>query len=589
MSPGRRWVWVAFLAVVCACLPGETDPGAVIDDQSVEPTHQRSGDQGDAAHTDDHGATHADDRSSPEVGETHDDPLPAEGSPEVRTCWTADAHGIGGEILLTDATEALGLVEPLTGMLGHAFAAGDVNGDGWQDLFVGTFADRPQETYMQRGASGPSPDLLLTGGPDGFVVDESFPSSRERTSGAVMADLTGDGHLNLVAARNPRGDGRGAGPTLAYHNDGNTLTDAVTLLPDTGARAVAVLDVEGNGRLDLFVAEDRWSGGSSVLLRNDGDLRFTDVTTQVGLPDDVHGLGVGAADLTGNGLADLFVAGSNRLFVNQGDGTFREADAEVFGWEIHGNEDDVAGIAIADMNRNGRLDIVLGQHFNSTLDLDEQVPIRLYLNEGVDAAGDPVFRDVTDEAGLSGLPTKAPHVEIADLDNDGWPDIITSASAGHGTLPAVFRHEGVTDGLPRFSSPEGLGDDQYWVTGGAIDLTRDGRLDVVLVEWLPQKPTRLWTNTGPAGSWLQIEVPPDAFGARVEVFEPGGLDNPDAIVGVREVIASIGYAAGGPPLVHIGLGELTTVGVRVTLPDGRGAALREVAANRHLAVGVPCR
>ena len=147
----------------------------------------------------------------------------------------------------------------------------------------------------------------------------------------------------------------------------------------------------------------------------------------------------------------------------------------------------------------------------------------------------------------------------------------------------------MTDGLPRFSTPEGLGDDQYWVTGGAVDLTRDGRLDVILVEWFPHEPTRLWTNDGPAGSWLQIEVPPDAFGAHVEVFEPDGLDNPDAIIGVREVIASIGYAAGGPPLVHIGLGELATVDVRVTLPDGRFAAMRGVASDRHLAVGVPCR
>ena len=589
MSPPRRWVWVAIIAVLGACLSVERDPEAVTDDRDEEPIDRRRDDDGDADDTDDYGAADTDHRSPPRASEVPDDPVPAEGSLEVRTCWTADAHGTGGEIVLTDATDARGLLEPLTGMLGHAFAAGDVTGDGWQDLFVGTFADRPKEIYTQRGATGASPDQLLRGGPDGFVVDESFPGARERTSGAVMADLTGDGHLDLVAARNPRGDGRGAGPTLVYRNDGNALTEAVTLVPDTGARAVAVLDVEGNGRLDLFVAEDRWSGGSSVLLRNDGELRFTDVTAQVGLPDDVHGLGAGAADLTGNGHPDLFVAGSNRLFVNQGDGTFREAEADVFGWELHGNEDDVAGISIADMNRNGRLDIVLGQHFNSTLDFDERVPVRLYLNEGVDAAGDPVFRDVTDEAGLSGLPTKAPHVEIADLDNDGWPDIITSASAGQGTLPAVFRHEGVTDGLPRFSTPEGLGDDQYWVTGGAVDLTRDGRLDVILVEWFPHEPTRLWTNDGPAGSWLQIEVPPDAFGAHVEVFEPDGLDNPDAIIGVREVIASIGYAAGGPPLVHIGLGELATVDVRVTLPDGRFAAMRGVASDRHLAVGVPCR
>jgi enediyne biosynthesis protein E4 len=89
-------------------------------------------------------------------------------------------------------------------MYGHAFAAGDMTGDGWYELFDGTFADRPDDTYRVRGATGPSPDRLLAGGPDGFAVHTGFPAAFERTSGAVMADLTGDGQLELVAARNPR-------------------------------------------------------------------------------------------------------------------------------------------------------------------------------------------------------------------------------------------------------------------------------------------------------------------------------------------------------------------------------------------------
>ncbi len=512
------------------------------------------------------------------------------GSVGLLTCWTAEP--IGGEpgIAFVDRTADYGLVQPLVGMHAHAAAWGDLDGDGGPDLVVGSFADRRDEVYAVRGGTGPTPDTLMTGSP--LVPSSAFPPVWGRTSGAVMADLDGDGDQDVVLVRNMRQRDRGDAPTHVYRNDGDRFT-LVEL--DFGrlfsGRSIGVLDHNRDGLLDLFVVEDRFgSVDSSVLLENRGDMRFEDVSSAGGIPGGVHGLGIATSDLDGDGHTDVFVGGSNRLFLG-GDTRFTEVVTDVFAWETYGNEDDVAGAAIADLNRDGRPDLVIGHHFNSTLDKDARVPVRVYLNEG--SADGLQFTDVTAGTGLPGLPTKAPHVEIADVDNDGWPDIVTSASAADGTAPAVFRHLGLdASGVPVFDTPTGLGSPQYWVTGPTADVDRDGRLDLLLVEWEPSLPSKLMMNASETGNWLEVSVGVGAgipaVGTVVHVWEAGAMDDPARLVGMREIVASQGYAAGGLQVAHFGLGDRTSVDVRVTLVDGRTIDLAATPANQHLRVPDGC-
>ncbi len=343
----------------------------------------------------------------------------------------------GGPPTFADATDALGLTAPLTGMMGHAAAVADVDGDGWVDLFVGTFADRPAAEYALRGAAGPSPDRLLLGGPAGFHVDDTFAGTPGRTTAAAFADLDGDGDPDLVVARNFRRGEVGSAPSLVFRDDGGHLVAAGELPTDTmSARAVVPVDLDGDGHLDLVVLADRFgSDETSRIFKGDGRLGFTDATAAFGLPADVVGLGAAAADLTGDGWPDLVVvgeAGRNRLFVNDGAGHLREDASAELDWPIYGKEDDTSGVAVADLDRDGRLDLVIGHHYTSTLDFGKRVPVRVYRNERTDADGMPVLQDVTDQTGIPGFATKAPQVEIADFDADGWPDILVGASAGGG-------------------------------------------------------------------------------------------------------------------------------------------------------------
>ncbi len=489
-----------------------------------------------------------------------------------RVVYKAAAAGAGGTVRFEDATGPWGLDGALTGMLGHTTAAADVDGDGWTDLFVGTFADRPVAEYKVRGADGPAPDRLLLGGPDGFRIDDRFPGARGRSSGAAFADLDGDGHPDLVVARNVR-EGRSAGeaPSEVLRNLGDGRFErAVVIKEPGGARSIGLLDYDGDGRTDLFVTEDRWTGGASRLLRNDGDFAFTDVTTDAGLPADLVGMGVATADLDGDGTADLFVGGSNRIFLNDGDGRFREGDSDTFTWKVFGDEDDPAGVAAGDVNRDGRTDLVIGQHYGSTVDDGRRVPVRLYLNRGPVDGGSVRFEDVTESAGLPGLPTKSPHVEIADLDADGWPDIVTSA-ASDDTTPVVFRNLG-RGGTPEFEVVGTPGPTQYWPSGVVFDADRDGRLDVVLTDFDAARPTLILRNTSGAGHWVAVDAP---VGARVELYRTGATRD---LLGAATVAGSTGFGAGGPAVAWFGVGDERAVEARVRAPglDAR----RRIRADR---------
>ncbi len=503
------------------------------------------------------------------------------------TCWQADPSDGADHIAFSDVTEEYGLIEPLIGMFGHAAAWGDINGDLFPDLVVGSFADRSKERYEHRGATGPAPDRLLVQSDHGFVIYEGFPQPFGRSSGAVFADLDNDRDLDLVVARNVK-DGQDLAATTVYENvDGSFVAVDSGIAGDLGGRSIGVLDYDGDGALDLFIVEDRYRGGHSRLYRNTGRLHFVDVTAAAGFPEALAGLGVATADVDGDDDVDLFVAGDNRLFLDIGE-RFEEAGAESFRWPPVGDEDDPAGAAFGDVDRDGRMDLVIGQHFNSTVDSGVPAPVRLFLNR-TEPGGEVVFEEITDAAGLIPLPTKAPHVEIVDMDNDGWPDIVTSASSADGTRPAVFRGLGIQDGLPRFDPPDGLGDAQYWVAAPTADVDLDGRLDLLLVEFEPSRPSYLLRNESASGNWLEVSVGEEAgggIGAHVFVYSSS---TPNRLLASANITASRGYSAGIPAIAHIGLGEIDTVDVVVRLPGGRELSISGVSANRHIKLPDGCR
>jgi hypothetical protein len=290
------------------------------------------------------------------------------------------------------------------------------------------------------------------------------------------------------------------------------------------------------------------------------------------------------------------VSGSNRLFLSRGDGTYREGGSAAFQYRPINNEATPCGVAAGDLDLDGDLDIVV---------VDHSQPARqhLFLNEGL-RDGVPAFRDATRQAGLAyefpswtpeQLHLKHAHVEIADLDNDGWPDVAVAATwlDGGESRPFVCRNFGRREGHVRFAVPPVERGNAYFAAGPVGDFDRDGRLDLFFAGSRSEMPSRLFLNRAPASHWLEIAVVGKSvnrmgIGSKVRVYRAGGLGRAEALVGCQEIGTGYGYCTGQEAVAHFGLGSLATCDVEVTLPFGKGAIHKAgVAADRRIVVAEP--
>lgn len=552
-----------------------------------------------------------------------------------------------GPITVTEQTREKGLWDPLLGMFVHTSAVADVNDDGWLDVYVGGFyKELPWDRFFRlgdRGAREIPPDRLMLGGPNGFTVDPTFPAMRDgNASGSAFADFDDDGDLDLLVSNyypyeyvNNRPPPTNGQQVIVLSNDGRGhFTREAQIAGEIGARALAVADFDHDGNLDFFVVEDIYyqpqlGPSSSRLYLGNGDLTFREATAASGIPADVSGLGAVATDLNGDRAPDILVSGTRRtradpagagtygrarLLVNDGRGQFREADSSGFTMRTGGWNDESAGIAVGDLNADGRPDLVIGAHPYPGLTTVWPQPIHVYLNDGPDAAGMPQFRDVTGQTGIGLIDTKSAHITLADMDDDGRLDIATGVSVGDGTKPAIWTNAGVVNGIPQFTPPRGLFAERtatpeisqwenarikrYWPTGVNGDFDRDGDVDMFVAEWFPELPSRYFENTTQGGGSIEVEVGPRgrAFGAVVNVYEGrgarqsrgGGPSPRGELFFSREVSSTESYAGGMLHRVHVGLGDRRRVDVEVIAPwTGRTRVIKNVKAGRTLHVRLP--
>lgn len=193
---------------------------------------------------------------------------------------------------------------------------------------------------------------------------------------------------------------------------------------------IAAGDYDGDGRPDLFVASKT---EGCRLFRNLGGWKFEDVTAKagVGAAPGVWNQGVTFADVNNDGRLDIYVcrfAAPNLLFINQGDGTFKE-EAEKRGLAVN----DASGMAaFCDYDRDGWLDVYVQTNLLDPKANPNGRRDYLFHNNG-----DGTFTDVTDRAGILRGDTQGHSATWWDYDNDQWPDLYV---ANDFSLPDVLYH-----------------------------------------------------------------------------------------------------------------------------------------------------
>lgn len=230
--------------------------------------------------------------------------------------------------------------------------------------------------------------------------------------------------------------------------------------PETIGSGVGFFDYDGDDWPDILLINGQpWTApppGAEPptlrLYRNRGDGTFEDVTRRAGMAIPLYGMGLASADYDNDGDRDVLVTGylRNLFFINNGDGTFHEAARQI------GLRDGLwgGGAAFFDYDRDGHLDLVIANYVTWTPELEagldctygtprkDYCSVRYFQGEGLTLyhnLGDGTFMEVTQQAGVASVGTRAFAPYIIDFDQDAWPDILVTSD---GTPNLLFRNQG---------------------------------------------------------------------------------------------------------------------------------------------------
>ncbi|MEM8906701.1 MAG: VCBS repeat-containing protein [Bacteroidota bacterium] len=525
---------------------------------------------------------------------------------------------------------------------GGGVAVGDINNDGLPDLYF-SGNEVPNKLYLNKG-NLKFEDITEQAG---VAADEGW------YTGVSMVDINNDGWLDIYVCKSDwRKKGNYDRRNLLYINQGDGTfqekAEEYRLAENGYSIQASFFDYDKDGDLDVYITNHPMEFGRPIknrdqkvanppeavrdkLYRNNGKNTFSEVGKKAGIVNYSHGLGIVTADVNQDGWVDVYVTNDydepDFLYLNQGDGTFKESLQEMTGHISLF----AMGVDIADINNDALPDIMTTEmlpesYKRSKTNMASMEPERFvemtqtglhhqYMHNSLQLnRGNQQFSEISQLSGISKTDWSWACL-ISDYNNDGWKDIFVangykrdvfdkdfakkSAKIIHknnGNIPLYDLYEIMpstkltnylyqNNGDLTFSkkSPEWGLKEETLTQGAAIaDLDLDGDLDLVLNNL--DDPAMVYRNlTNDQNNYLRIQLKGGLFnqhglGAKVTIRYDGTEQ-------YQEMITVRGYQSSSEPVLHFGLGQTKTVeAVEVVWLNGQVSQLKDVASNQVLTI-----
>ena len=444
----------------------------------------------------------------------------------------------------TDVTRGSGLGVELYGL---GCAVGDFDNDGLDDIYLTALNGNH---LLKNVGHGRFVDVTAKAG----VSNPGF------STGVVWFDYDKDGRLDLF---------------VSHYVDWSVATDQTCSL---------------DGKSKSYCTPEAYKGQSAALFHNLGNGRFEDVTKKAGLFDpSSKSLGITMLDFDGDGWLDLFVANDtqpNKLYRNNHDGTFTEnAFAAGVAFSEAGKARAGMGADAMDYDGSGRPSLVIGNFTNES--------ISLYHNDGSGLFTD---RAMTSGVGPASATSLTFSTLFFDYDLDGLPDIfaanghvaddvsVVQPTVKYAEPPLLFHNRG-SGKFENASDKVGGALRQPIVGRGAayLDFDRDGDLDLLVTT--SNGPAKLLRNdNGNANDMLRVKAigtksNRDAIGTTITIRMPNGSHLS------QMVKTGSSYLSGSELPLTFGLGrpqDGKLVSLEISWPSGRKETLAGVKPNQFL-------